>query len=91
MPKRSEPDPHQPALDCAREILDGRRPTDEGARRMTDEVLPALSDDPEARRFAGSFAEALRELQALSSNRSGFDDRVRHVAWQVVAAWREPG
>jgi hypothetical protein len=85
-----ELDARKRAVACAREILDGRCPTDEGARRMTDELLPALHGEPAARRFADSFAETLSELRAGPSNRHRVDDRIRHVAWQVVAAWRQP-
>jgi hypothetical protein len=81
-------DPRHLAVECAREILDGRCPTTVGAERMATELLVPLGDDAEARAFAVSFAEALGEREEHPMARSRADERIRHAAWRLILAWR---
>jgi hypothetical protein len=81
-------DPHrQSAVACAREIIDGRRSTLEGARHLATELLPTV-EGPQAEGFAALFAEAVGEWRDEPATRARVDERIRHIAWRVVVAWR---
>ncbi len=88
MVDRMARDARQRAVDCARQIVDGRCPPDEGARRLTAELLPSIGQDPQTRQFAESFAGALAERQEHPTVRRRTDERIRLLAWRLIAAWR---
>jgi hypothetical protein len=85
MPRRADDDDRQPALDLARQILDGRTAPVEGAQRLAHDLLPPVAD-PRAAEFAEAFAEALALHRDDPATARRVDERIRHVAWRVVTA-----
>ncbi|MFL5796876.1 MAG: hypothetical protein ACJ77A_02940 [Actinomycetota bacterium] len=81
-------DARQRAVECARQIVDGRLLPDEGARRLTAELLPPVGQDQQTRQFAEWFAGALAEHPEHPAVRRRTDERIRLLAWRLIAAWR---